>query len=60
MRILTNNNSKFKVGDRLRISKYKNIFAKVFVIIKIKNTVPWTYVISDLNGKETNETFYCK
>ena len=60
MRILTNNNSKFKVGDRVRISKYKNIFAKVFLIIKIKNTVPWTYVISDLNGKETNETFYCK
>ena len=60
MRILINNNSKFKVGDRVRISKYKNIFAKVFVIIKIKNTVPWTYVISDLNGKETNETFYDK
>ena len=60
MRILTNINSKFKVGDRVRISKYKNIFAKVFVIIKIKNTVPWTYVISNLNGKETNETFYCK
>ena len=49
---------KFKVVYRARISKYKNIFAKwyaanwseeVFVIIKIKNTVPWTYVISDLN-----------
>ena len=60
MRILINNNSKFKVGDRVRISKYKNIFAKVFVISKIKNTVPWTYVISDLNDKETNETFYDK
>ena len=60
MRILTNNNSKFKVGDRVRISKYKNIFAKVFVISKIKNTVPWTYVISDLNDKEINETFYDK
>ena len=45
---------KFKVGDRVRISKYKNIFAKgytpnwseeVFVINNIKNTVPWTYVI---------------
>ena len=60
MRILINNNSKFKVGDRVRLSKYKNISAKVFVISKIKNTVPWTYVISDLNGKETNETFYCK
>ena len=42
---------KFKVGDHVRISKYKNIFAKgytpnwseeVFVISKIKNTVPWT------------------
>ena len=51
---------KFKVGDHVRSSKYKNIFAKgyapnwseeIFVIKKIKNTVPWTYVISDLNGK---------
>ena len=48
---------KFKVGDHVRISKYQNIFAKgctqnwseeVFVVGKIKNTVPWTYVISDL------------
>ena len=50
---------KFKVGDNFRISKCKNIFAKgyttnwseeVFVINKIKDTVPGTYVISDLNG----------
>ena len=49
---------KFKTGDRVRIPKYKNIFAKgyiqnwseeVFIISKIQNTVPWTYVISDLN-----------
>ena len=49
---------KFKVGDQARISKYKNIIAKghtpnwsdkVFVISKIKNTVPWTRVINDLN-----------
>ena len=42
---------KFKVGDHIRISKYKNIFAKgytpnrpdkVFVVSKIKNTVPNT------------------
>ena len=41
---------KFKVGDHVRVSKYKNIFAKgytknwskVFVVRKIKNTVPWT------------------
>ena len=60
---------KFKVGDHVRISKYKNIFAKgytpnwseeVFVVSKIKNTVPWTYVISDLNGKEILGSFYEK
>ena len=47
------NDPTFKVGDNVRISKYKNIFAKgntpnwseeVFVISKIKNAVPWTYV----------------
>ena len=60
---------KFKVGDNVRISKYKNIFAKeytpncseeIFVISKIKNTVPWTYVINDLNGEETTGSFYEK
>ena len=60
---------KFKVCDYVRISKYKNIFAKgytqnwseeVFVVIKIKNTVPWTYVISDLNGEPTTGSFYEK
>ena len=51
------NDPKFKVGDHVRISKYKNIFAKgytpnwseeVFVIKKVKNTVSWTYIINDL------------
>ena len=60
---------KFKVGDHVRISKYKNIFAKgytpnrseeVFVISKIKNTVPWADVISDLNGKKITGSFYEK
>ena len=60
---------KFKVGDHVRISKYKNIFAKgytpnwseeVLVIKKVKNTVPWTYVINDLNGEEINGSFYEK
>ena len=60
---------KFKVGGLVRISKYKNIFAKgymphwseeVFVIKKVKNTVPWTYVINDLNGEEIVGTFYEK
>ena len=31
-----------------------------FIISKIKNTVPWTYVINDLNGKEIIGTFYEK
>ena len=52
--------SKFKVGEHVRISKYENIFAKgytpkwskeVFVIKEVKNTFPWTYIISDLNGE---------
>ena len=60
---------KFKVGDHVRISKYKSIFAKgytpnwseeIFVIKKINNTVRWTYVINDLNGKEIIGTFYEK
>ena len=33
---------------------------EVFIISKIKNTVPWTYVINDLNGKEIIGTFYEK
>ena len=27
---------------------------------KIKNTVPWTYVISDINGEEIISSFYEK
>ena len=60
---------KFKVGDNVRISKYKNIFAKghapnwseeVFVISKIKNTVSWTYIINYLICEEIIGTFYEK
>ena len=52
---------KFIIGDAVRISKYKSIFTEgytpnwseeVFVIKKVRNTVPWTYVINDLNGGE--------
>ena len=66
---VNDNDSKFKVGDHVRISKYKNIFAKgyapnwseqVFVIKEIKNKVPWTYVINDFNGEEIVGTFYEK
>ena len=57
---INDKNPKFKIGDIVRISKYKNIFAKgyvpncyeeLFVITKVKNATPWTYVVSDLKGK---------
>ena len=60
---------KFKVGDHVKISKCKNFFAKgytrnwskeIFVVKEIKNTVPWAYVINDLNGEEIIGTFYEK
>ena len=60
---------KFKIGDHVRISRYKIIFAKGyapnwseedFVVSKIKTTVSWTYVVNDLNGKEITGTFYKK
>ena len=59
-------NPKFEVGDHVRIFRYNNVFAKgympnwseeIFIIKKIKNTVPWTYVINDLNGEEIIGTF---
>ena len=58
-----------QVGDHVRISKCKNIFAKgympnwsekIFVIKKIKSTVPWTYVVNDLNSEEIIGTFHEK
>ena len=66
---VNNKDPKFRVGDHVRISKYQNIFAKgytpnwseeVFVIKEIKNSVPWTYVINDLNGQEIIGIFYEK
>ena len=58
---------KLKVGDKARISKYKNIFRKryvpnpseVFFIKKIKIIVVWTYIISDLE-EELAKIFYEK
>ena len=60
---------KFKVKDHVTISKYENIFAKgyvsnwseeVFIVNKIKNTVPWTYTISDLNVEQIIGSFFEK
>ena len=59
--------SRFKVGDRVRISKFKNIFAKgytrnwsreIFIVIKINDTVPYTYNLKDLNDEEIIGSFY--
>ena len=67
--IINNKDPNFKFGDNVRISKYKNIFAKgytpnwseeVFLIKKVKNSVSWTYVISDLKGEDVVGTFYEK
>ena len=66
---LNKKDPKFRIGDHVRISKYKNIFAtgytpnwseEIFIISKIKNTVPWTYVINDLNGAEITGSFDAK
>ena len=60
---------KFKVGDRVRISRYKNIFAKgyapnwsseIFIVDKINDTVPYTYNLKDLNDEEIIGSFYDK
>ena len=60
---------KFQDSDHVRISKYKNIFAKgyipnwsegVFVNKKVKNTESWIYVINHLNGEKIIGTFYEK
>ena len=60
-------NSRFKVGDRVRISKFKNIFAKgytpnwskeIFIADKINDAVPYTYNIKDLNAEEVIGSFY--
>ena len=64
---INDNESILKIGDIVRISKCKNIFAKgyvsnwseeVSVITQVKSTIPWTYVISDLQGKDIVGTFH--
>ena len=59
--------SRFKVGDRVRISKFKNIFAKgytpnwsseIFIVDKVNDTVPYTYNLKDLNDEESLGSFY--
>ena len=60
---------KIKVINRVRITKYKNIFSKgytenwsreVFIIVSVLETNPWTYKIKELNGKKIIGGFYEK
>ena len=60
---------KFGVCDHVRVSKFKNIFAKRYapnwseeapVVKLVKNTFPWIYLIEDLNGKKVVGTLYEK
>ena len=60
-------NARFNVNDRVRISKFKNIFAKgytpnwskeIFVINKLNYTVPGTYSLKDLNGEKILGSLY--
>ena len=59
--------ARYNVGDRVRISKFKNIFAKgytpnwskeIFIVNKANGTVPWTYSLKDLNDEEILDSFY--
>ena len=60
---------KFKVNDRVRITKYKNIFSKgytknwsreIFIINFDLKTNPWISKIKDLNGEEIAGNFFEK
>ena len=60
---------KFKVNDRVRITKHKNTFSKgyteiwsrgIFIIDSVLKTNPWTYKIKDLNGGKIIGSFYEK
>ena len=68
-RVYIEKDSKFKVGDRVRIYKFKNIFAKgyttkwskeIFIVDKVNDTVPYTYNLKDLNDEEIIGSFYDK
>ena len=67
MNIMKKIGDRFKVGDRVRITKFKNIFAKgytpnwsreIFIVNKINDTVPYTHNLKDLNDEEIFGSFY--
>ena len=59
--------ARYNIGNGVRISKFKNIFAKgytpnwsreILIINKINDTVPYTYNLKDLNDEEIIGSFY--
>ena len=63
------NSPKFKVGDRAKITKYKNFFSKgytnnwlkeIFVINSALKTNPWMHKIKDFNEEEIIGSFHEK
>ena len=59
--------ARYNVGDRVRISKFRNIFAKgytpnwsreMFIVNKINDTVPYTYNLKNLNDEEIIGSFH--
>lgn len=64
---LQNKKAKFKIGDVVRISKFKHVFSKgfnqnwtaeLFVIVEVKNTKPITYILKDQKGNIIHGGFY--
>ena len=60
---------KFKVNDKVRITKYENIFSKgytenwsreIFIIDSVLEINPRTFKIRDLNREKIIESFYVK
>ena len=52
---------RFKVGDRVSISKFKNIFdwsTEIFIVDKRNDIVPYTYNLKDLDDEEIIDSFY--
>ena len=58
---------KFKIGDKVRITKKKKTFEKgyttnwteeIFTVVKVQPTIPFTYKIEDTRGEEIHGTFY--
>ena len=56
--VTVNDAAKFKKGDRVRISRKKKTFEKVFNISKVQHTIPFTYKIKDSTDEEIKGTFY--